>query len=215
MPSQSSASVSVSRKGRRPGTNKTRQAILEAARARFARDGFTATTVRKIAVDAGVDAALVIRFFGSKDALFAAALSIPASALTRMTDAFVGPEEGLGVRVTRAYLEVWEGDPHESEPLLAMLRSAVSNEQAASQLREFIQARLLEALTPGSRAGDDALLRAGLASSMLVGVIVGRCVVGVETLVNQDRETIVERVAPAIQAVLAGPVVSSEFLGPE
>lgn len=197
------------RTGRRPGASVTRQAILDAARARFAKDGYPATTVRKVAADAGVDPALVIRSFGSKEQLFAAVMSIPSSALTRMADAFDGPSGDVGERVTRAFLDVWEGDLHESEPLLAMLRSAASNEQAAAQVREFIQARILEALSPRLRARQDAALRAGLAASMLIGVIVGRRLVQVETLVFEDRETIVGLAAPAIQVVLAPPRTTS------
>lgn len=198
-----------SRRGRRPGPGDTRKDVLEAARTRFARDGYAATTVRRIAAEAAVDPALVIRFFGSKAGLFAAVMSIPTSALARMADAFDGPEDALGERVTRAFLDVWEGDPQESEPLLAMLRSAVSTELAAVQLREFIQARLLEALSPKLRNAEGAALRAGLASAMLVGVIVGRRVVQVPTLVAEGRDAIVALVAPAIQAVLTPPPASS------
>jgi hypothetical protein len=83
---------------------------------------------------------------------------------------------------------------------MAMLRGAIVQEQARAQLREFIQARLLDG--GGSRAVDDAALRAGLASSMLVGIVVGRRIVGVPILANADVETLVALVAPAIQSVL-------------
>ena len=134
--------ASVAR-GRRPGTSTTRQAILDAARARFACDGFAATTIRRVAADAGVDASLVMQFFGSKEELFAAVMSISPDALARLRTAFEGPDEHLGERVVRAFLDVWEGAPRDSEPLMAMLRGAIGNEQASAQLREFIQARLL------------------------------------------------------------------------
>jgi AcrR family transcriptional regulator len=203
-----STSAGVARRGRRPGTSTTRQAILDAARARFASDGFAATTIRRVAADAGVDASLVIQFFGSKEELFAAVMSISPEALARLKIAFEGPDEHLGERVVRAYLDVWEGAPQDSEPLMAMLRGAIVNEQARAQLREFIQARLLDG--GGSRAADDAALRAGLASSMLVGLVVGRRIVGVPTLANADVETLVALVAPAVQSVLTSeqPLVS-------
>lgn len=189
------------RRGRRPGTSTTRQAILDAARARFASDGFAATTIRRVAADAGVDASLVMQFFRSKDELFAAVMSISPDALARFSTAFEGPDEHLGERVVRAYLDAWEGSPQDSEPLMAMLRGAIVNEQASAQLREFIQARLLDGVR--SRAvHDDAAVRAGLASSMLVGIVVGRRIVGVPTLADVDRETLVALVAPAIQSVL-------------
>jgi AcrR family transcriptional regulator len=190
------------RRGRRPGANTTRKEILDAARARFASDGFAATTIRRIASDAGVNPSLVMQFFTSKEELFAAVMSISPKSLERFSTVFDGPDEHLGERVVRAHLEVWEGAPEDSEPLMAMLRGAIGNEPAGSQLREFIQARLLDAM--GAKGGNapDAALRAGLASSMLVGIVVGRRLVGVPILAEADTETLVAMVAPAIQTVL-------------
>lgn len=196
------AANSTVRRGRRPGTSTSRQKILDAARARFARDGFTATTIRGVAADAGVDAALVMQFFGSKNELFAAVMSISPEALARFATAFEGPDRHLGERVVRAFLGVWEGSG-DSEPLMAMLRGAIVNEQASEQLREFIQARLLDGLAAREADQGDAALRAGLASSMLVGVVVGRQIVGVPVLANADTESLVAVIAPAIQSVLA------------
>ncbi|MFJ8949287.1 TetR family transcriptional regulator [Streptomyces sp. NPDC102381] len=195
------ATAPAARRGRRPGTNTTRQAILTAARARFAADGFTATTIRRVAADAGVDASLVMQFFRSKNELFAAVMSVPAEALTRFSEAFEGPDEGLGERVVRAFLDVWEADAASSEPLMAMLRGAIANDQANDQLREFLEERLLvDAIT--SRDIDDATLRAGIVSSMLVGLVVGRGVVGVPTLTGAERGKLITLVGPAVQSVL-------------
>ncbi|MGA9493092.1 MAG: TetR family transcriptional regulator [Mycobacterium sp.] len=191
------------RRGRRPGVNTTRQAILDAARARFAADGFAATTIRRVAADAGVNPSLVIQFFTSKEELFAAVMSISPKSLARISTVFDGPDEHLGERVVRAHLEVWEGAPEDSEPLMAMLRGAIANEQAGAQLREFIQARLLDAMRAGRANAPDAALRAGLASSMLVGIVVGRRLLGVPILAEADIETLVAMVAPAIQSVLS------------
>jgi AcrR family transcriptional regulator len=190
------------RRGRRPGANTTRREILDAARARFATDGFAATTIRRIASDAGVNPSLVMQFFTSKEELFAAVMSISPKSLERFSTVFDGPDEHLGERVVRAHLEVWEGAPEDSEPLMAMLRGAISNEQAGSQLREFIQARLLDAMGAEGGNAPDAALRAGLASSMLVGIVVGRRLVGVPILAEADTETLISLVAPAIQSVL-------------
>ena len=190
------------RRGRRPGINTTRRAILDAARTRFASDGFAATTIRRVAADAGVNPSLVMQFFTSKEELFAAVMSITPKSLERISTVFDGPDEHLGERVVRAHLEVWEGAPEDSEPLMAMLRGAIGNEQAGSQLREFIQARLLDAMGAEGGNAPDAALRAGLASSMLVGIVVGRRLVGVPILAEADTETLVSLVAPAIQSVL-------------
>ncbi|WP_018157773.1 TetR family transcriptional regulator [Demetria terragena] len=189
------------RVGRRPGPASTRLAVLAAARARFAADGYAGTTIRRVATDAGVDPSQVMQFFGSKDGLFAAAMEIPASATERFDTAFQGPSERLGERVVRAYLEAWEGPAAESEPLMAMLRGAVVNEQAGTQLREFIESRLAHGM---AGRGRDATLRAGLAATMMVGVVVGRRMVGVPTLVDADIDELVGVMGPAIQELLEG-----------
>lgn len=189
----------ASRLGRRRGTGSSREVVLAAARARFANDGFAATTIRVVATDAGVDPSQVMQFFGSKDELFATVMAIPASALARFDTAFEAPEQHLGEHVVRAYLEAWEGAAAESEPLMAMLRGAVVNENASRQLRDFIQSRLVHGM---KGRGDDALLRAGLAASMLIGVILSRRIIGVPALVRADTDTLVRTVGPAIQAML-------------
>lgn len=193
--------VNTRRPGRRPGPGNTRLAVLESARARFAADGFAATTIRRVAADAGVDASQVMQFFRSKEELFAAVMAVPTSALDRFDTAFEGPDEHLGERVVRACLQAWEGPNEESEPLMAMLRGAIVNQHANDQLRDFIQSRLRE----GTQAsGDaDAGLRTGLASAMLVGIVTARRIIGVPTLVYADVEDLVRVVAPALQEVLA------------
>jgi AcrR family transcriptional regulator len=143
-----------------------------------------------------------MQLFGSKEELFGAVMSITPTALARIAGAFSGPENGLGARVTRAFLDVWEGDPSDSGPLLAMLRGAITNDQAATQLREFIEARLMTELRPELRADPTARVRVGLASSMLVGVVVGRRLVQVPTLLDVDSDALVALIAPAMDAVL-------------
>ncbi|MCY1144519.1 TetR family transcriptional regulator [Actinoplanes sp. Pm04-4] len=206
MSTEAGGAAARPRRGRRPSGSDSRQQILGAARARFAADGYAAATIRKIAADAGVDAALVMQFFRSKEELFAAVMSVSPAVLERFQQVFEGPDEGLGERVTRAYLELWEGDPDDSEPLLAMLRSAIANEQAAEHLRQFVQARLLEGISARLPGDPTAAVRAGLASTMLIGVVVGRRIVRVPVLVEQEREALVGFLAPGIQAVLVSPV---------
>ena len=99
------APVPGTRRGRRPGAGSTRQACSTRRGPGSPGDGFAATTIRGIAADAGVDASQVMQFFRSKDELFAAVMAVPASALERFDTAFEGPDEHLGERVVRAYLE--------------------------------------------------------------------------------------------------------------
>ena len=54
-----------------PRSAGTRRAILDAARSAFAAHGYDQTTIRGVAAAAGVDASMVMRYFGSKAWLFA------------------------------------------------------------------------------------------------------------------------------------------------
>jgi AcrR family transcriptional regulator len=202
MPDPETPKPTRGRRGRRPGGADTRQQILDAARARFARDGFAASTIRKIAADAGVDASLVMQFFRSKDELFAAVMSISPRALDRIASAWAGPDAGIGERLARGFLSMWEEDAGDAEALVAMLRGAIVQEQAAEQLRDFLEARITANL-PARWAGGGDALRVRAATSMLVGVIVVRRIVGVRPLADADAESVVATIAPGLQAVLA------------
>lgn len=192
------------RRGRRAGSTNTRDAVLAAAKKSFATDGFAATTIRKVAKDAGVDPALVMQFYGSKDVLFAASLAVSADALNSMADAFEGPVDGLGLRVTRAFLGLWEQKSGDAEALMAMQRAAMSSEVAAAQLRDFVQYRLVEVVSPKIHGGPDAALRTGLASAMLVGVIVGRNILRIPAIADENQEEVIKLVGSAIQTILTG-----------
>lgn len=176
---------------------------------RFAANGFTGTTIRAIAADARVDAALVMQFFGSKDELFAAVMSISPDALARISTAFEGPVGSIGERLIRAHLAVWEGEGPDAHALRAMLRGAVANERADAELREFIESRLSEDLAKTSTDTADAAVRVALAASMLVGLVVGRQIVQVSVLAEEDAAGIVRRLGPALQAILAPEVGDS------
>ncbi len=97
-----SSEGSEKRSGRRPGPTTTRGAIAEAARRQFAELGYDRTTLRGIAGEAGVDVALVARFYGSKDALFREVMALPphiAEAMERVAD---GPRATVGRRLADA-----------------------------------------------------------------------------------------------------------------
>lgn len=190
------------RTGRRPGPNRTRAAILDAARAAFAERGYDAVSMRSVARDAGVDPALVHRFHGSKEELFVAAMALPVSPSRLVAELLADGVDGLGERLVRTFLELFDR-PEAFAPFLALLRGAVSNERAAALLREFITREALGRLAAAA-SPDRPELRASLAGSQIVGLAMARRVVGVRPLATTDRETVVACVGPAIQRYLTG-----------
>jgi AcrR family transcriptional regulator len=188
--------------GRRPGESGTRQAILDAARARFAEHGWDRATIRAIASDAGVDPALVLHFFGSKKVLFTAAMSWPFDTDAAVEEVASGPRSQLGWRLASFFLSIWE-DPERREPLMVMLRAATTNEQAAALLRESLMTLFLAPL--GERLETpDAELRMSLCSSQLIGLGTARYVVAFEPLASLAPERIAELVGPNLQRYMTG-----------
>ncbi|MEU3398931.1 TetR family transcriptional regulator [Streptomyces filamentosus] len=177
-----------------------RERILETARAEFAERGYDKTSVRGIAKAAGVDPALVHHYFGTKDEVFAAAIEVsfePALVVPAILD---GPREEVGERLARFFVGVWE-NPATRAPLLAVIRSAVTHEAAATVLRNFVLRRLLEPIAAGL-AVPDPRLRAELAASQMIGIVILRYVVRVEPLASADPERIVADVSPTLQRYL-------------
>ena len=188
--------------GRRPGESGTRQAILDAARAQFAANGWDRATIRAIASDAGVDPALVLHFFGSKALLFAAAMAWPFDTDAAVEQVLTGPRTQLGERLAAFFLSVWE-DPQRREPIMVMLRAATTNAQAAELLRETLMTVVLGPL--GSRLEvPDAELRMSLCSAQLIGLGTARYIVGFEPLASLEPARVVELVGPALQRYMTG-----------
>ncbi|WP_055702535.1 TetR/AcrR family transcriptional regulator [Streptomyces silaceus] len=182
----------------------TRDRILDAAREEFSERGYEKTSVRGIAKAAGVDSALVHHYFGTKEQVFEAAVTIAfAPALEAPAAIEEGPLEGVGERLTRFILGVWES-PATRVPLLAIVRSAVNNETAAAVFRRLVAAQLLSRIARRLEV-PDAQLRAELAAAQLVGIAMLRYVIKVEPLASADLEQIVARVAPVVQGHLTGP----------
>jgi AcrR family transcriptional regulator len=195
------------RSGRRPGDTKTREEILAAARAAFAEDGYDGSSIRGIARRAGVDPSLVHHYFGGKEELFFAAVQLPGRMLDEV-DSLMGKEvDELGEAIVSTYLSVWEGQDR-GGPMMAILRSAASNEQAAAMLRAGVTHFVLERLA-GKLEVPDARLRASLVGSQIVGLAFARYIVRVEPLASADPATIVAAVAPTIQRYLTGELTTS------
>lgn len=196
-------------RGRRPGSADTRLHILVAARAAFAAKGFDAATVRDVARRAGVDPALVLHYFGSKQALFVAAMEFPVDMQAMLRRLLSGPIDEIGERYVRFVLDIWD-DAATRSVMLGIVRSATTDPIAAAMLRQIISEGPVLALA-AALDRPDATLRATLAGSQVVGLLMVRYVIGVEPLASASEDVLVRTVGATIQHYLTGdlgPVAS-------
>ena len=190
----------MSRTGRRPGAPGTRDAILAVARRRFATRGYDATSLRGIATEANVDPALVIHYFGTKEGLFVAATGLPAGLSELFGNLAALPLRDFVQALVRGYLQLVDSDQSRNA-ILALVRSAVSNDKAAAMLREFLTAELLTVIARLT-SHPDARLRASLVAAQLIGIATLRHVIRIEPLVRASPDEIVTLVTPAIEQYL-------------
>ncbi|MFJ6070990.1 TetR family transcriptional regulator [Streptomyces sp. NPDC093065] len=186
--------------GRRPGETRTREAILGAARVCFAERGFDSTSLRRIAETAGVDQSLVHHFYGTKENLFLQALELPGRIREALTAAARGERAGVGERMVRAHLSVWD-DLSARPALMTMVRSAAIHQAAAARLRETATGVLADALS-GVVTGKDATLRTSMIATQLVGLAMMRYIALLEPLASADTDTVVRYYGRALQAVV-------------
>ena len=188
--------------GRRPGGPDTRGEILRAARTSFADKGFTATSLRAVAREAGVDAALVHHYFDSKDELFIESMAIPVDPRQIAARILDGPPEEMGRRIATVFLGVWES-PEGQQRMTAIFRSVVTSDEVARLLREGITQMIIQ---PVSQTLDvpDAQLRVTLVATQLIGAAMARYLVGLEPVASVDLQTLIDRLAPVLQLHLTG-----------
>jgi AcrR family transcriptional regulator len=184
-----------------PRSEPTRAAILTAARRRFAADGFERTTIRAIAADAGIDPSMVMRYYGSKDGLFAAAADLDL----HLPDLATVPRDKLGETLVRHWVALWEGD-RSDELLTVLLRSAVTNEGAAEQLRAVFGAQVAAAVATVVDDPAEAPSRAGLVATQMLGLALCRHILRIPPVVALDVETLIASVSDTVQRYLTAPL---------
>ncbi len=193
----------VPRRGRRPGAPDTRATILDAARTAFAEKGFAGTTIRAVATAAGVDAALVHHYFGTKDDLFLAAMELPMDPRQVIGPALAGGVEGAGERLLRAFLSMWD-DPEVSPALIGIMRSALQPGGERLITQGFIPVVLLPV---GEALGiDRPEVRMPLVISQGAGLILTRYLVRLEPIASMPADVVVATYAPVFQHYLTGDV---------
>lgn len=188
------------RRGPRPGGGDTRQEILEAARGLFAEQGYDRTTLRAVGTVAGVDPALIHHYFGNKEGLFTASVSLPVDLPRRLPDVIAADPADAGRAVARLFFTVWD-DEEARTSLIGQLRHAFTTGEQP-MIAGFITSAVLGRVASVMR-GEDRELRAELVASHLLGVALLRYVVKLEPLASADTETIVSMVAPRIQEYLS------------
>lgn len=197
------------RSGRRAGESGTREAILSASRAQFAEHGYDGATIRSIARAAGVDPALVHHYYGSKEKLFAAAMQLPLIPSEVITAALTqrDPGESLGAHMVRTALSVWES-AEVRDAFLTMLRSALTSEDAAATLREFITEAILRPLASAADGGlaERTPFRASLVATQMLGLALGRYLLRFEPVAAASADELAAAVGPTIDRYLTGGI---------
>lgn len=183
---------------RRRDATRTRQLLLDAARRRFAEDGYAATTVRDIADDAGVNVALISRYFTSKEGLFEACLTSAGEALRRSTG-----DIGLD-QIPATMAQQIAGAPAGSVAgqLALLLRS--SGDERADRIRLDVlrsSAARLAALAGGDAA--DHLLRAEVVLAAAIGIALLRTS-AIEPLASAGVQELTAPLHDLVEALLGG-----------
>lgn len=179
-------------------SERTRESIQLAAAELFAAHGYERTTVRDIAAAAQIDPAMIIRYFRSKDELFArvATFDLQFPDFSSIDQALIGET------LVRHFLGLWEGESANSG-LAVLLRSAASNEQAADKLRDIFMDQVVPALAQvGPRAG--ATQRAGLIVSQILGLALCRHVLNLPPVVALSSDLIIREVGKTVQRYVEG-----------
>ena len=181
-----------------PKSIRTREAIETAAKELFSLNGFDRTTVRDIGARAGIDPSMIIRYFGSKDALFAH-VALPDLELPDLSQA---DSATIGETMVRHFLEQWEGE-QAGGGMPVLLRSAASNEEAAGRLRVMFRDQVFPAI---ARLGppETAATRAGLVASQILGLAMARYVLMLPPVVMMSQDVIVRMVGETVQRYATG-----------
>lgn len=187
-------------RGAKPGD--TRARILAAATEEFGERGYEAASMRAIARRAGVDPALVHHYFDDKQALVTEVVEVPLHPDRLVAAAVDGPLDDLGERLVRAVVTAWDSAAVRPAAVAA-LRSAIGQGPVSRMLREYLRREIMHRIAKRLDVAD-AELRAELAATQLVGVIMVRYVLEFEPLASLPTDELVARVGPSVQWHLTG-----------
>ena len=188
-------------------SERTRDAILRAARIRFADTGYNGTTIRAVAADAGIDPSMVMRYFGSKDGLFAAATHFDLA----LPELDAVPREQLGAAAVDHFLHRWEL-PEGTDGLRLLLATAVTDLSAAATMHTIFATQLAPVVraAAGVEHPDEvgAEIRAALIATQMLGLALCRYILRLPSVVELDPATLVSTMGPVVQHYLTGDLVA-------
>ncbi|MDZ3832287.1 MAG: TetR family transcriptional regulator [Sphingopyxis sp.] len=155
----------------------TRAAILAAARQRFLRESYDSVGLREIAALAGVDVALISRYFGGKEGLFREVLGHD----DKRPDLFHEPQsvDELPDFMARLIMEDEDEDRHQRMEMFVILLRSASSPKAGVIIRDMVREEVLEPLA-ATIGGDHPEMRAHMLLAILMGVGVLRTVMEAE-----------------------------------
>ncbi|MHB9857389.1 TetR/AcrR family transcriptional regulator [Streptomyces sp. YIM S03343] len=191
------------RRGRRAGNPDTRAEILAVARRQMLADGYQGLRMRTVAAEAGVDAALVSYYFGSKKGLLGAALELTANPPEAMRAAIAGDLATLPERVLHTLVAAWD-DPVQGEPLRLLVSAAAHEPDMARLLRDVLQTEMVRQLADRF-GGVDATARAAAFGTQLAGLIVVRYMLAIEPVASMPVDELVRFAAPGLHSAMRGP----------
>lgn len=186
---------------------RTQLLILQAARHRFARDGYTRASLRAIAADAGVDQRMIAHYFGSKQGLFLAAVGLPVHPAEVLREVLVGPRRTARQRIREVLTRVL-AEPTIYERMVGVMRAAAGDPAIAPMMCDFLRNEVVAPLTRLLDA-PDAALRITLVGSHFLGLVFARFIVAVEPLASAPPADVAALVAPTFERYLFGDVTAS------
>ena len=178
---------------------RTEVAILEAARQQFAEHGFERTTIRGVAAGAGVDPALVMQHYGSKEGLFAAAARWPKEH-ERIRNA---SPDALPAAALADLFERFETGA-DREGAIALMRSCLTHPSATAVMRDEVMCDRAASVA-ATLDGPDAELRSALLGACMMGLGMARYLVEIEPLASASREDVERLFTPVLRALTEPP----------
>jgi AcrR family transcriptional regulator len=185
--------IPVTREERRRRTEAT---ILDAARQLFAEVGFEKTTIRGVAGRAGVDPALVMQYYGSKEGLFAAA----AHAMADRKKVSEVPREQIASQALKDLFAGFE-DEQSRCAHVAVMRSCLTHERARAVMRDEVMSEK-QAKVAQTIGGDDAELRAGLLAATMIGTTIARYLLEIPSVAQASQEDVERVMEPVLKALV-------------